>query len=152
MHKLLAKKLAHAKKERDKDGKGKYHSKSESSYKRHHRPKKNHAGKHKKMFYDYHGLCHHDKKECIYYQAYRKHVQPTNHIMGEQRLWQVKDLNTFIKDKINEMIKQCDQNMHAISNFEELFTSSNYESVHSIVRDTSVEDSGDEECKPDSKK
>eukprot|EP00957_Ditylum_brightwellii_P053383 4046222-Ditylum_brightwellii.AAC.1 len=33
---------------------------------------------------------------------------------------EVKDLNTFIKDKINETIKERDSNMHTMRNFEDL--------------------------------
>eukprot|EP00957_Ditylum_brightwellii_P180862 13779051-Ditylum_brightwellii.AAC.2 len=60
--------------------------------------------------------------------------------MEEQRLWQVqfvkdakrhakkhgpsakevKDLNTFVKGKIDKTIKQCNFNMHMINNFEDL--------------------------------
>eukprot|EP00957_Ditylum_brightwellii_P158622 12073495-Ditylum_brightwellii.AAC.1 len=77
----------------------------------------------KKIFY--HGLCHHGTDECNIYKASRKHVQPTHCIMEEQRLRQVcfvknaerhakkcsfntketKDLKTFVKDKVDEMIK-----------------------------------------------
>eukprot|EP00957_Ditylum_brightwellii_P200896 15314127-Ditylum_brightwellii.AAC.1 len=134
LHKPLAKKIAHAKKEHDKaigNRKGKHHNKSELCHKRCHGPGKHHDGKHKKKFCNYYGLCHHDTKECSYYQAYRKHVQPTHPITEKQRLWQVcfvkdaercakkrslsakevKDLNKFVKDKIYETIKQHDCNM-----------------------------------------
>eukprot|EP00957_Ditylum_brightwellii_P076655 5826942-Ditylum_brightwellii.AAC.1 len=154
LHKLLVKKIACIKKERDKDRKGKCHGKSESRHKRHHSQGKCPTGKHKKKYCDYHGLCHHDKKKCKYYQACRKHVQPTHHITEDQRLWQVqfvkdaksctkkcnlsarevKNLNKFIKDKIDETIKQSDCNMHAMSNFEDLSISSSNKSVQSIIR------------------
>eukprot|EP00957_Ditylum_brightwellii_P084559 6430126-Ditylum_brightwellii.AAC.1 len=88
MHKSLSKKIAHAKKEHDKARKEKCHSKSESHHKRHHGLGKCHTGKCKKKYCDYHGLCHHDTQKCNYYQAFRKHVQPTHHITEEQRLWQ----------------------------------------------------------------
>eukprot|EP00957_Ditylum_brightwellii_P051280 3888028-Ditylum_brightwellii.AAC.1 len=64
--------------------------------------------------------------------------------MEQQRLWQVwfvkdarklakkcglsakevKDLNIFVKGKINKTIKEHNCNMHAMSNFEDLFLSS----------------------------
>eukprot|EP00957_Ditylum_brightwellii_P175260 13342557-Ditylum_brightwellii.AAC.1 len=47
-----------------------------------------------RFFCEYPWLCHHGTKEYNYYQAYRKHVQPTHHITEEQRLQQV----LFIKD------------------------------------------------------
>eukprot|EP00957_Ditylum_brightwellii_P055568 4211135-Ditylum_brightwellii.AAC.1 len=139
MYKLLTKKIACAKKEHDKDGKEKCHGKSELHHERDHGQGKYHTGKHKKKYCDYHGLCHHNIKECNYYQACRKHVQPTHYIMEEQRLWQVwfvkdakryakkhtlsakevKNLNTFIKNKIDETIKQYNCNMHMMSNFED---------------------------------
>eukprot|EP00957_Ditylum_brightwellii_P177771 13541303-Ditylum_brightwellii.AAC.1 len=106
------------------------------------------------------------------YKACRKHAQPTHHITEEQRLRQVhfvkdakrhtkkislstkefKDLNLFIKDKINETIKEHNHVMHVISNFEELSISSSNESIQSIVSDTSVEDSDNEDHKPAAKK
>eukprot|EP00957_Ditylum_brightwellii_P030620 2320508-Ditylum_brightwellii.AAC.1 len=72
-------------------------------------------------------------------QAYRKHIQSTHCITEQQRLWQVqfakdnkrqakksgltgkevKDLNASVKDKIKEMIKERNHNMHAMSNFED---------------------------------
>eukprot|EP00957_Ditylum_brightwellii_P067668 5136184-Ditylum_brightwellii.AAC.1 len=94
MHKPHAKKIACAKKEHDKARKEKHHGKSELHHKRHHSEGRHHAEKHKKKYCDYHGLCHHDMKECNYYQACRKHVQPTHHITEKQRLWQVH----FVKD------------------------------------------------------
>eukprot|EP00957_Ditylum_brightwellii_P057216 4335422-Ditylum_brightwellii.AAC.1 len=73
-----------------------------------------------------HGLCYHDTDEYNFTQSHRKHAQPTHHIMEQQRLWhvqfvkdaekqakerslstkEVKDLNAFTKDKIDEMIKE----------------------------------------------
>eukprot|EP00957_Ditylum_brightwellii_P156956 11945452-Ditylum_brightwellii.AAC.1 len=58
----------------------------------------------------------------------------------------------FMKDKINETIKEHDYNMQAMSNFEHLSISPNNESVQSIISDTSAEGSGDDSCKPYSKK
>eukprot|EP00957_Ditylum_brightwellii_P168108 12798114-Ditylum_brightwellii.AAC.1 len=46
---------------------------------------------------------------------------------------EVKNLNTFVKDKIDETIKQCNHNMHAMSNFKDLSISSSNESVQSII-------------------
>eukprot|EP00957_Ditylum_brightwellii_P160638 12229057-Ditylum_brightwellii.AAC.1 len=89
------------------------------------------------------------KNECNFVQACRKHVQPTHHITEQQRLWQVqfvkdakrqaqrrgltgkevKDLNTFVKEKIKEMIKECNHNMHAMSDFEDLSISSSNKSI-----------------------
>eukprot|EP00957_Ditylum_brightwellii_P161045 12260844-Ditylum_brightwellii.AAC.1 len=175
MHKPHANKITCVNKEHDKasrDGKGKHHSKSESHYEKHHRTGKHHAGKHKKKFCGYHGLCHHDTKEYNYYQVCMKHIQPTHCITEEQRLWQVhfvkdvesrtkkcglnikeaKDLNKFGKDNIDETIKQCNCDMHTMSNFKYLSISLSDESVKSIVSDTSVEDSGNEDCNPASKK
>jgi hypothetical protein len=128
--------------------------------------------KKKEFFFDYHGLCYHDTDRCNFVQSCRKHVQPMHQIMEQQRLWQVrfvkdtkrwakkrglagkevKDLNAFVKDKINETVKQHECSMRVMSNFEELSISSSNESVQSIVSDTSVEDSGNEDCKLASKK
>eukprot|EP00957_Ditylum_brightwellii_P074408 5653497-Ditylum_brightwellii.AAC.1 len=88
-------------------------------------------------------------------------------ITEQQRLWQVwfvkdakrcakrhgltgkevKDLNAFVKDKIDETIKERDCNMHAMSNFEDLSISSSNESIQSIIRDTSDEESDSNSCK-----
>eukprot|EP00957_Ditylum_brightwellii_P149976 11422695-Ditylum_brightwellii.AAC.1 len=78
------------------------------------------------MLCNYYGLCHHDTKECSYYQACMKHVQSTHCIMEKQKIWQVgfvyvakrctkkhnlsakevKDLNMVVKDKVDKTIKQ----------------------------------------------
>eukprot|EP00957_Ditylum_brightwellii_P113629 8663554-Ditylum_brightwellii.AAC.1 len=149
MYKPLMKKIAHAKKEHDKARKEKCHSKSELHHKRCHSLGKRHAGKCKKKYCDYHGLCCYNTKECDCYQAHMKHVQTTCHITEKQRLWQiqfvkdtkrhtkkcglsakeVKDINMFVKDKINETIKQHDCNIHAMSDFEDLSISSSNENV-----------------------
>eukprot|EP00957_Ditylum_brightwellii_P080004 6083855-Ditylum_brightwellii.AAC.1 len=102
MHKSLAKKIGCAKKEHDKAGKEKHHGKLDSHHKRRHGSGKHYAGKRKKKCCDYHGLCHHDTKECNFYQAYRKHVQPTHHFTEQQRLWQV----WFVKDT-KRCAKKC---------------------------------------------
>eukprot|EP00957_Ditylum_brightwellii_P194970 14854603-Ditylum_brightwellii.AAC.1 len=65
---------------------------------------------------------------------------------------EVKDLNAYFKDKINETIKECSCDIHAMNNFEELLVSSINKSIQSIMDDTSVEDSDDEGCKADTKK
>ena len=129
-------------------------------------------GKYKKKFCDYHGLCYHDTDKCNFVQACRKHVWPTHHIMEQQRLRQVwfvkdakrhakrrgltgkevKDLNMFVKDKIKEIIKERDCNMHAISDFEDLSISSSDESIQSIISGTSDEESDSDSCKPAHKK
>eukprot|EP00957_Ditylum_brightwellii_P085365 6494187-Ditylum_brightwellii.AAC.1 len=89
-------------------------------------------------------------------------------ITKQQRLWQVwfvkdakrrakkcgltgrevKDLNAFVKDKIDETIKERDCNMHAMSNFEDLSISSSNDSIESIISDTSNEESDGDSCKP----
>eukprot|EP00957_Ditylum_brightwellii_P119458 9114387-Ditylum_brightwellii.AAC.1 len=93
-------------------------------------------------------------------------------ITEQQRLWQVqfikdakrrakrcsltgrevKDLNAFVKDKINETIKECKRIMHAMSNFEDLSISSSNESIKSIISDTSNEELDGNSCKPAHKK
>eukprot|EP00957_Ditylum_brightwellii_P136499 10409717-Ditylum_brightwellii.AAC.1 len=60
---------------------------------------------------------------------------------------EVKNLNLFVKDKIKEMIKERNCDMHAMSNFKDLSISSNDESIQSIISDTS-----DEELDSDSHK
>eukprot|EP00957_Ditylum_brightwellii_P056622 4292096-Ditylum_brightwellii.AAC.1 len=64
----------------------------------------------------------------------------------------VKDLNAFIKDKIKEMIKERNRNMHAMSNFDNLSISSSDDSIESIISDTFNEESGGNSCKPAHKK
>eukprot|EP00957_Ditylum_brightwellii_P211590 15366348-Ditylum_brightwellii.AAC.1 len=85
--------------------------------------------------------------KCIFTQSCRKYVQTTLHIMEQQRLWQakkrnlsakeVKDLNAFVKGKINEMIKEHHCNMHVMSNFEDMSLSSSNKSVQSIISNNS---------------
>ena len=115
-----------------------------------------------KKFCDYHGVCYHDTSKCNLAKSCKKHVQPTHRITEQQRLWQVrfvkdakrrakkrsltgkevKDLNTFVKDKINETIKERDRDMHAMSDFDDISLSSSDESMESIISDTSDEESG----------
>ena len=54
---------------------------------------------------------------------------------------EVKDLNAFVKDKINETIKEHNHDMHAMSNFKDLSISSSHESIQSIISNTSNEES-----------
>eukprot|EP00957_Ditylum_brightwellii_P184505 14053110-Ditylum_brightwellii.AAC.1 len=111
-------------------------------------------------------------EECNCVQAHRKHVHPMHRITEQQRLWQVwfvkdagrqakkhglsakevKDLNAFVKDKINETIKELDCNMYMISNFEDLSISSSNKIVQSIISNTSVKGSDDESLKQASMK
>eukprot|EP00957_Ditylum_brightwellii_P143566 10937713-Ditylum_brightwellii.AAC.1 len=92
--------------------------------------------------------------------------------MEQQRLWQVqfvkdaerqakkrsltgkevKDLNAFVKDKIKEMIKDCDRDMHAMSGFDNISLSSSNESMESIISNTSDEESDGDSRKPAHKK
>eukprot|EP00957_Ditylum_brightwellii_P066653 5058312-Ditylum_brightwellii.AAC.1 len=94
-------------------------------------------------------LCYHDTDECDFTQSHRKHAHPTNCIIEQQRLWQVrfvkdaeklakkhglsakevKDINTFVKDKIDETIKEHGRNMYMMSNFKDLSISSSSKSA-----------------------
>eukprot|EP00957_Ditylum_brightwellii_P113976 8689407-Ditylum_brightwellii.AAC.1 len=94
LQKPFGKNIAHARKEHDSTRKGKCQGKPKSHHKRLHGSGKNHQGKRKKKFCDYHVLCYHDMNECNFVQAHRKHVQPTHCIIEQQRLWQVR----FVKD------------------------------------------------------
>eukprot|EP00957_Ditylum_brightwellii_P086213 6560258-Ditylum_brightwellii.AAC.1 len=149
MHKPLAKKITCAKKDHNNDSKGKHHDKSKLHHERCHGLGKGHFGNHKKKFCDYHGLWYHAMGKCNFTQSHRKHVWPTQHIMEQQRLWQVwfvkdtetqakkhslsvnevKDLNAFVKDKIKETIKEHNHDMHTIINFKDLSLSSSNENV-----------------------
>eukprot|EP00957_Ditylum_brightwellii_P080920 6155519-Ditylum_brightwellii.AAC.1 len=73
-------------------------------------------------------------------------------LKSRPRAKEVKDLNTFVKDKINEMIKRCSCNIHVMSDFKDLFLSSSHKSVQSIISNTSEEGSDDKSCKLASKK
>eukprot|EP00957_Ditylum_brightwellii_P056482 4281369-Ditylum_brightwellii.AAC.1 len=136
----LKKKIARAIKEHDdSDGKRKRHKKPKLCHKRRSGSGQRHQSKHKKKFCDYHDHCYHDTDKCNFFQARRKHVQPTHCITEQQSLQQVqfvkdaerrakrrgltgkevKDLNAFIKDKIDETIKERNRDMHAMSNFED---------------------------------
>eukprot|EP00957_Ditylum_brightwellii_P091864 6994686-Ditylum_brightwellii.AAC.1 len=110
--------------------------------------------------------------KCNFVQSYRKHMQHTHCIVEQQRLWQVwfvkdakrqakkcglagkevKDFNVFVKDKIKETIEECNCDMHAMSNFEDLSISLSNKSIQSIISDTSVEGLDDNSGKPAHKK
>eukprot|EP00957_Ditylum_brightwellii_P204190 15338057-Ditylum_brightwellii.AAC.1 len=75
-------------------GKGKCQDKLKLCHKRFHGLRKCHQGKYKKKFCNYHGLCYHDMDKRNFVQARRKYIQPTHHIMEQQRLQQVR----FVKD------------------------------------------------------
>eukprot|EP00957_Ditylum_brightwellii_P118083 9005680-Ditylum_brightwellii.AAC.1 len=53
----------------------------------------------------------------------------------------------FVKDKINETIKECGRNMHAMSDFEDLSISSSDESIQSIISNISYEELDNNSCK-----
>eukprot|EP00957_Ditylum_brightwellii_P008189 619639-Ditylum_brightwellii.AAC.1 len=65
---------------------------------------------------------------------------------------EVKDLNAFVKDNIEESIKERDRDMHAMSDFNNLFLSSSNDSMESIIGDTSDEESDGNSHKPAHKK
>eukprot|EP00957_Ditylum_brightwellii_P109816 8375687-Ditylum_brightwellii.AAC.1 len=65
---------------------------------------------------------------------------------------EVKDLNAFVKDKIEEMIKERNCNMHVMSDFDNLSLSSSNDSIKSIISNTSNEESNGDSRKPAHKK
>eukprot|EP00957_Ditylum_brightwellii_P012075 912794-Ditylum_brightwellii.AAC.1 len=65
---------------------------------------------------------------------------------------EVKDLIAFVKDKIKEMIKERNRNMHAMSDFKDLSISSSNKSIRSIISNTCVEGLDNNSCKPAHKK
>eukprot|EP00957_Ditylum_brightwellii_P072370 5500522-Ditylum_brightwellii.AAC.1 len=65
---------------------------------------------------------------------------------------EVKDLNAFVKDKVDKTIKERDCNMHAMSNFDNTSLSSSDDSIMSIVSNTSNEESDGDSRKPSHKK
>eukprot|EP00957_Ditylum_brightwellii_P186309 14185065-Ditylum_brightwellii.AAC.1 len=89
LQKLLRKKIACAEKEHDKDGKRKHQDKPKAHHKRRHGLGTRHQCKQKEKYCNYPGLCYHGMDECDFVQSHRKHVQPTHHIMEQQRLQQV---------------------------------------------------------------
>eukprot|EP00957_Ditylum_brightwellii_P165114 12571421-Ditylum_brightwellii.AAC.1 len=130
LQKLLRKKIACEEKEHDKDGKRKCQDKLKLRHERCHGLRKCHQGKQKKKYYNYHDLCQHGTDKCNFVQSCRKHVQPMYCIMEQQRLRQVQ----FVKDakrqdKIKETIKECNCNMHAMSDFEDLSISLSNKSI-----------------------
>eukprot|EP00957_Ditylum_brightwellii_P011785 889375-Ditylum_brightwellii.AAC.1 len=62
------------------------------------------------------------------------------------------DLNAFVKDKIDEMIKDRDRDMHAMSDFDDISLSSINKSIMSIISDTSDEELDGDSRKPAHKK
>eukprot|EP00957_Ditylum_brightwellii_P162594 12381131-Ditylum_brightwellii.AAC.1 len=65
---------------------------------------------------------------------------------------EVKNFNVFVKDKVDKIIKECDCNMHAMSKFKDMLISSSNKSFQSILNDTSIEGSNNEDCKLTTKK
>eukprot|EP00957_Ditylum_brightwellii_P041020 3106260-Ditylum_brightwellii.AAC.1 len=63
-----------------------------------------------------------------------------------------KDLNAFVKDKINKTIKECNRDIHAMSDFKDLSISLSNESIQSIIINTSNEESDSNSRKPAHKK
>eukprot|EP00957_Ditylum_brightwellii_P042670 3230857-Ditylum_brightwellii.AAC.1 len=130
LQKPLRKKIACTEKEHGKDRKRKCQVKPKLRHKRHHGLGKRHQGKQKKKYCNYHGLCCHGTDKCNFVQAHRKHVQSMHCITEQQRLRQVwfvkdakrhglagkevKDINTFVKDKIEETIKERNRDMHTM--------------------------------------
>eukprot|EP00957_Ditylum_brightwellii_P118943 9071455-Ditylum_brightwellii.AAC.1 len=108
-----------------------------------------------------------ERKNIATIMSHRKNVQPMHHVAEQQRLQQVqfvkdakrqakkhslagkevKDLNVFVKDKIEKMIKQHDCDMHMMSNFEDLSISTSNKSIQSIICNTSIEGSDNNSCK-----
>eukprot|EP00957_Ditylum_brightwellii_P171977 13093665-Ditylum_brightwellii.AAC.2 len=160
------------------DKKIKLHHKTHQDQSKHygrrilHQQSKQHGGKQRKKNCDYHGFCYHDTSKCDLAISCKKHVQPTHRITEQQRLRQVqfvkdakrrakrcgltgkevKDLNAFIKDKINKTLKERNRDMHTTSNFEDLSISSSNKSIQSIISNTSDEESDGDSCKPAHKK
>eukprot|EP00957_Ditylum_brightwellii_P145488 11078233-Ditylum_brightwellii.AAC.1 len=64
----------------------------------------------------------------------------------------VKDLNAFINDKVDEILKEHDNALHMVSDFKERLISSSNKSGQSIIRKTSVIASNNKDCKPVAKK
>eukprot|EP00957_Ditylum_brightwellii_P050291 3814177-Ditylum_brightwellii.AAC.1 len=60
---------------------------------------------------------------------------------------EVNDLNTFVKEKIKETVKEYNHDMHTTSDFEDLSISSSNKSIQSIISNTSVEASDNNSCK-----
>eukprot|EP00957_Ditylum_brightwellii_P002979 228075-Ditylum_brightwellii.AAC.1 len=162
MQKLLKKKTACAIKEHDNsDGKKPKlrHKSLHGLSKRYEKclQNKHYGGKHKKKICDYHDLCYHDTDKCNFLQDCRKHVQPTYRAKRHAKRCgltgkEVKDLNAFVKDKINETIKERNRNMHTMSNLKDLSISSSNESIQGIIISTSDEELDSDSCKPAHKK
>eukprot|EP00957_Ditylum_brightwellii_P013758 1037124-Ditylum_brightwellii.AAC.1 len=136
--------IACVKREHDNDRKGKHQDKPKSRHKRHHSLGNVIKEKERKRF--------------ATIMSHRNHIQPTHRITEQQRLQQVrfvkdakrrakkrgltgkevKDLNALVKDKVKEMIKESNHNMHTMSDFKDLSISSSNKSIQSIINDTSV--------------
>eukprot|EP00957_Ditylum_brightwellii_P148158 11280494-Ditylum_brightwellii.AAC.1 len=65
---------------------------------------------------------------------------------------EVKDLNAFVKDKIDDTIKERNCNMHTMSDFEDLSISSSNDNTESIISNTSDEELDGNSRKPAHKK
>eukprot|EP00957_Ditylum_brightwellii_P133284 10163083-Ditylum_brightwellii.AAC.1 len=100
LQKPLRKTIPCAKKEHDNDRKKKHQDNPKLHQKRHHEP----------------------QEAC---SAHTPHHRTAEAPAGKE----VKDLNEFIKDKIKDTIKECNPNMQAMSDFEDLSISSSNKSI-----------------------
>eukprot|EP00957_Ditylum_brightwellii_P121251 9246299-Ditylum_brightwellii.AAC.1 len=117
-----------------------------------------HQGKRKKKFCNY----HEPQEACSAHALYHGTAEALAGLVcqGRQKASQkcsltgreVKDLNAFVKDRIEEMIKEHNHNMHMMSDFKDLSISSSNKSIQSFISDTSVEGSDNNSCKPAHKK
>eukprot|EP00957_Ditylum_brightwellii_P097435 7421004-Ditylum_brightwellii.AAC.2 len=64
----------------------------------------------------------------------------------------VKDLNTFINDKVNKMLNEHDNNLHVMNSVKELSISSSNESIQSIASNTLAKASDSKDRKLAAKK
>eukprot|EP00957_Ditylum_brightwellii_P084328 6412683-Ditylum_brightwellii.AAC.1 len=93
-------------------------------------------------------------KEYDYEIAAMKHCCCNFHSNKEQCLKQglnvkeIKDLNLFISNKVDEMFESHERDLHTMSDVEDILISSSNESIISI---TSADTSDNEDCKPKAK-
>eukprot|EP00957_Ditylum_brightwellii_P114454 8726594-Ditylum_brightwellii.AAC.1 len=61
---------------------------------------------------------------------------------------EVKHLNTLVNDKVKEILKECKNDLHTISAFEELLISLSNESIKSSISNILVEALDSKDNKP----
>eukprot|EP00957_Ditylum_brightwellii_P022412 1691449-Ditylum_brightwellii.AAC.1 len=136
MYKLIDKKIGCAQRDHNKATNAKGKARCQNKYaKMDSYHEKHHARSQKKNVYKYHG-----------------NIFSPLTTSWKSRGSEFKDLNMFVNDKINKMPKEHGNDLHVMSNFEELLISSSNNIIKSSVSDTLAKVFNKEDSKLEAKK